>query len=178
MKQTGPNAQQQLQREFWNLMRKMFAEAGTDLVLGGTDYGDWMHCQTAVPLNRLRVHLYPQKRKFRVMAYLDGRKANPNYSDQWFPHMLANRSEIEHATDPHEGLISPLVWHKKPENVEVMIYQEFELDGFSDRDTWRQLIGVMRHQFKVFKSAFEPHMYSFAEVHGYLQDDGSVIHAC
>ena len=40
MSETGPNAQQKLQREFWNLMRKMFVEAGTNLKLGDTDYGD------------------------------------------------------------------------------------------------------------------------------------------
>jgi hypothetical protein len=173
MKQTGPkNAQQQLQQEFWNLMRKMFAEAGTDLVLGDTDYGDWMHCQTAVPLNRIRVHLYPLKRKFSVMAYLDGRKANPEYSDQWFRHMLANRAEIEDAVG------AQLVWDRKPANVEVMIFREFEWGPFSDRKKWPDLIGVMRNQFEVFKSAFEPRMCAFAETHGYLQDDGSVIRAC
>ena len=168
MSEAGPNAQQKLQREFWNLMRKRFAEAGTNLKVGDTDYGDWIYCRTEVPMNRLRVYLYPLKRKFRVMAHQDGRKANPNYSRQWLRYMLTNRSEIETAVGAR------LEWNNKPDAVEMVIYKEFDMGGFSDRDRWPGLIGVMRHQFKVFKSAFEPHMFAFAEAHGRLHADGSV----
>ena len=119
-------------------------------------------------MNRLRVYLYPLKRKFRVMAHLDGRKANPDYSRQWLRHMRANRGEIERSVGAR------LEWDNKPEAVEMVIYREFDLSDFSDRDRWPALIGVMRHQLKVFKLAFEPHMFAFVEAHGRLHADGSV----
>ena len=96
MSKTGPNECQKLQRQFWQLMRSTLAEVKTQLVLGKyTDYGDWINCEVGVERNRIRIYFDKDHCGYRVMAHLDGRKSNPDYSHQWFRHMLANRLEIE-----------------------------------------------------------------------------------
>jgi hypothetical protein len=175
MSKTGPNERQKLQRQFWQRMRATFAEANTQLVLGKyTDYGDWMNCEVGIKRNKIRIYFDKDHCGYRVMAHLDGRKSNPDYSHQWFRHMLANRSEIEQVA----GVGLNWDWEKRTGLVEVEIFRKFELGDFSDQQTWSQLISVMRQQFKDFKSAFEPHMQSFVATHGCLQHDGSVKFAC
>ena len=96
MSKTGRNERQKLQRQFWQLMRATFAEANTQLVLGKyTDFRDWINCEVGVERNRIRIYFDKDHCGYRVMAHLDGRKSNPDYSHQWFRHMLANRLEIE-----------------------------------------------------------------------------------
>lgn len=161
-------------------MRTTFAEAKTQLVLGKyTDYGDWMNCEVGIERNRIRIYFDKDHCGYRVMAHLDGRKSNPDYSHQWFRHMLANRLEIERVA----GVGLDWGWKKRTDCVktglvEVEIFKEFELGNFSDQQTWPLLVSVMRQHFKDFKSAFEPHMQSFVVAHGYLQHDGSVKFAC
>ena len=175
MSKTGPNERQILQRQFWQLMRSTFTEVKTQLVLGKyTDYGDWMNCEVGVERNRIRIYFDKDHCGYRVMAHLDGRKSNPDYSHQWFRHMRANRLEIERVA----GVGLNWDWEKRTGLVEVEIFRKFELGDFSDQQTWSQLISVMRQQFKDFKSAFEPHMHSFVAAYGYLQHDGSVKFAC
>ena len=175
MSKTGPNERQKLQRQFWQCMRATFAEANTQLVLGKyTDYGDWMNCEVGIKRNKIRIYFDKDHCGYRVMAHLDGRKSNPDYSHQWFRHMLANCSEIEQVA----GVGLNWDWEKRTGLVEVEIFRKFELGDFSDQQTWSQLISVMRQQFKDFKSAFEPHMQSFVATHGWLQHDGSVKFAC
>lgn len=175
MSKTGPNERQKLQRQFWQRMRATFAEANTQLVLGKyTNYGDWMNCEVGIKRNKIRIYFDKDHCGYRVMAHLDGRKSNPDYSHQWFRHMLANRSEIEQVA----GVGLNWDWEKGTGLVEVEIFRKFELGDFSDQQTWSQLISVMRQQFKDFKSAFEPHMQSFVATHGCLQHDGSVKFAC
>jgi hypothetical protein len=176
MKKASPDTRQKLQRQFWKLMRATFAEANTQLVLGRyTDYGDWMNCEVGIKRNRIRIYLDKDHRSYRVMAHLDGRKSNRDYSHLWFQHMLANRSEIEQVA----GVGLNWGWKERTDRVktglvEVEIFKKFELDKFSDQQTWPLLISVMRQHFKDFKSAFEPHMHSFVAANGYLQHDGSV----
>lgn len=175
MSKTGPNERQILQRQFWQLMRSTFAEVKTQLVLGKyTDYGDWMNCEVGIERNRIRIYFDKDHCGYRVMAHLDGRKSNPDYSHHWFQHMLSNRSEIERV----DGVGLNWGWEKRTDLVEMEIFRKSELGDFSDQQTWPQLISVMRQQFKDFKSAFEPHMQSFVAAHGYLQNDGTVKFAC
>ena len=175
MSKTGPNERQKLQRQFWQRMRATFAEANTQLVLGKyTDYGDWMNCEVGIKRKKIRIYFDKDHCGYRVMAHLDGRKSNPDYSHQWFRHMLANRSEIEQVA----GVGLNWDWEKRTDLVEVEIFKQFPLRDFSDQQTWPQLISVMRQQFKDFKSAFEPHMQSFVATHGCLQHDASVKFAC
>lgn len=184
MSKTGPNERQKLQRKFWQLMRAKFAEANTQLVLGNTDYGDWMNCEVGIKQNWVRIYLDQGEPTYRVMAHLDGRKCNPDYSHHWFQHMLAYRSEIERVA----GVGLDWGWEKRSDSkktdrdktglVEVEIFKQCPLRDFSDKQTWPLLVSVMRQQFKDFKSAFEPHMHSFVAAHGCLQHDGSVKFAC
>ena len=175
MSKTGPNERQKLQRQFWQRMRTTFAETNTQLVLGKyTDYGDWMNCEVGIKQNKIRIYFDKDHCGYRVMAHLDGRKSNPDYSHHWFQHMRASRLEIERVA----GVGLDWNWGERTDLVEVEIFKQFPLRDFSNQQSWLQLISVMRQQFKDFKSAFEPHMQSFVAAHGYLQHDGSVKFAC
>lgn len=127
MSKTGPNERQKLQRQFWQRMRATFAEANTQLVLGKyTDYGDWMNCEVGIKRKKIRIYFDKDHCGYRVMAHLDGRKSNPDYSHQWFRHMLANRSEIEQVA----GVGLNWDWEKRTDLVEVEIFKQFPLRDF------------------------------------------------
>lgn len=163
------NDVERLQRRFWKRMRDRFNEAGTQLELGAyTDYGSWMNCKTGDRFNHIRIRLDILKGKYRVMAILDGRKKNPDYSKRWFDYMADRKKEIE------EVVNVGLEWHRPIDLVEVEIYRDYHLGRFTE-DRWDEMIGVMRQQFKEYLAAFQPHMFSFIIEHGALDFDGNVM---
>lgn len=161
------NDVERIQRRFWKRMRDKFKEADTQLELGAyTDYGSWINCKTGDRLNHIRIRLDILKGKYRVMAILDGRKTNPEYSKRWFDYMADRKREIENVVNVS------LEWHRPIDLVEVEIYRDYHLGRFTE-DRWDEVIAVMRQQFKEYLAAFQPHMSSFIIEHGALDFDGN-----
>lgn len=161
-----------LQREFWNRMRKLLGEVGTNLQLGDTDNGAWMNCRSSVRQNKVRVTLHSPANQYRITGNLDGRRKAKSYSKNWHDYMMSNRADIE----ARFGL--PIDTKFQFGDAEVQIGKTFTMPPLKDQEQWNMLILTMHQRLQLCLDAFEPHMQAFAENEGYLLHNGCIRKWC